>query len=46
MNLILNLIMNKRGSDPADPPSVRVGRMTEVQQIAKWILEAKNSNKK
>jgi dipeptidyl-peptidase-2 len=34
--------LDLRGSNPSDPPSVRYGRYLEIEQIIKWIEQAKN----
>lgn len=34
--------LDLRGSNPVDPASVRYGRFEEVEQIIKWIDQARN----
>lgn len=40
--MTLIIIFFNRGSDPNDPQSVKVARYMEIEQIIKWIEEAKN----
>ena len=33
--------LDLRAADPADPDSVRLGRYAEIEQIIKWVEQAK-----
>jgi hypothetical protein len=45
IDLKFNFILYFRSSNPDDPESVRVARFLEINQIIKWVQNAKNLKK-